>query len=278
MDMPEFLMQFLRDWGPRLLGTFAVLLVGRWLIRFAARGLGKVLDRQSLGPAANGFLKAILRIVLWVALAITVLGMLGVPTTSFIAVLGAAGLAVGLALQDTLANFAAGILLLVTKPIELGEYVQVAGVEGTVMDLSVMTTTLRTFDGRLVTIPNSQLTTAAITNFTRDGHRRVDLVFGISYDDDLRVAKGILEDLAASDERVLPEPEPSIVVRALGESSVDLAARVWVGVDDFWPLTFDWTERVKLAFDAAGITIPFPQRQVHVRSSGDGDETPLPGT
>jgi small conductance mechanosensitive channel len=264
----EDILDVVGEWAPRVIGAVIVLVIARFLIRAASKGLRSAMDKRDVEASAAKFLGSILTAVLWTAVLIAVLGIFGVPTNSFIAVLGALGLAIGLALQDSIANLASGILILVAKPFVAGEFVEIAGLQGSVHAVEIIATTLLTPDNKQVIIPNGQVTSEPITNYSREDKRRVDLVFGIGYDDDLKAAKQILVDLAAEDERVLDEPEPQFPVLNLGESSVDIGARVWVRTDDYWPLYFDWTEHVKLAYDAAGISIPYPQRDIHVIESG----------
>lgn len=260
-------MELVAEWGPRVLAAIAIVVVARILIGLATRGLRRVLEARSVEPSAARFLGSFVTAILWAAVLIAVLGVFGVPTTSFVAVLGALGLAIGLALQDTIANFASGVLILVFKPFVAGEFVEIAGLTGSVFSVEIVATTLLTPDNKRVTLPNGQITSQPITNYSREDKRRVDLVFSIGYRDDLQLAKRILEEKAASDVRVLAEPEPQIAVLALGEYSVDIACRPWVATDDYWDVYFDWTEQVKLAFDEAGLTIPVPQRDIHVIGS-----------
>lgn len=267
-------LDFIREWGPEVVVAIVILIVARILIRVLVRVLGSALDKRQVEPAATRFLGSVVTAILWVAVFITVLQVFGVPTTSFIAIVGALGLAIGLALQDQISNFAAGVMILVFKPFVAGEFVEAAGVSGTVLSVEVVATTLLTPDNKRVTVPNSQVMAAPVTNYSREDRRRVDLVFGIGYDDDLRLAKELLEGMAADDERVLDDPEPAFPVLALGASSVDIGARLWVTTDDYWPVFFDWTERVKLAFDANGISIPYPQTDVHLVPV-ETDEPPI---
>ncbi len=273
-------LEIAREWGPRVLGAVVVLLVGRWLIRLAARGLESVLAKRDVDDAAKRFLGSVVKVLLWAAVLITVLGLFGIPTTSFVAVLASLGLAIGLALQDTIANFAGGVIILIFKPFVGGDYVEAAGMQGTVHSVEIIATTLLTPDNKQVIIPNGQIISMPITNYSRESQRRVDLVFGIGYGDDLRAAKRLLEQMAADDDRVLADPAPQFPVLALGDNAVEIGARVWVAVDDYWPLYFDWIERVKLAFDEAGISIPYPQTDVHLVAPGapPTDVAPSPET
>lgn len=274
--MLETLAGFARDWAPVVIGALVVVVVARWVIRFAVRGLERALDRQKVDVSAVRFLVLLTKALLWVMVFVAVLALFGVPTTSFVAVLGAIGLAIGLALQDVLGNFASGILILVFKPFVADEYVEIAGLEGTVKSVEIISSTLLTPDNKRVTIPNGQVTGEPITNYSREGVRRVDLVFGISYDDDLRGAKQVLEEVVLEDERVLEEPAPMFPVLSLGDSSVNLGARPWVKAEDYWGVFWDLTERVKIAFDEQGISIPYPQTDVHLRGDRPGEGQTVP--
>jgi small conductance mechanosensitive channel len=187
-----------------------------------------------------------------------------VQTTSFVAALGAAGFAVGLALQGSLGNFAAGILLLAFRPFRVGHFIEGAGTAGTVEEVHIFNTILRTPDNKSIVIPNSQLTSGTITNFTAKTERRVDLTFGVSYSDDIDKVKAVIREVMAEDDRILPEPAPVVGLMSLGESSVDFVVRPWVKSENYWPVLFDLNERMKKRFDAEGISIPFPQRDVHI--------------
>jgi len=195
---------------------------------------------------------------------IAALGQLGIQTTSFIAILGAAGLAVGLALQGSLANFAAGVLMVIFRPFQVGDFIEGAGVAGTVEEIQIFTTQLKTPDNKTIIIPNAKMTEGNITNYSNKGTRRVDLIFGIGYGDDIDKARNLIQDELSREKRILPEPAPQIVVVELAESSVNFAVRPWVNAGDYWNVYFDLTENVKKRFDAEGITIPFPQRDIHV--------------
>jgi len=194
------------------------------------------------------------------------LGQLGIQTTSFIAVIGAAGLAIGLALQGSLSNFAAGFLMIIFRPFKVGDFIEGAGVAGTVEKIQIFTTQLKTPDNKTIIIPNAKLSGDNIVNFSAKGTRRVDMVFGIGYGDDMDKARKIITDVIDNDPRVLKDPPPKIAVLTLGDSSVDFAVRPWVKVPDYWDLWFDVTETIKKRFDAEGVSIPFPQRDVHVYS------------
>lgn len=268
--MLDTLLDFAREWAPVVAGALVVVLIARILIRYVLRWIEAALARQEVEASAVRFLGSVTKAILWMTVFVAVLALFGVPTTSFIAVLGAFGLAIGLALQDVLANFASGIMILVFKPFVSGEYVEIAGLEGTVKSVEIISSTLTTPDNKRVTLPNGKVTSEPITNYSREGVRRVDLVFGISYDDDLRVAKQILEEIVRADARVLDDPVPSFPVLSLGDSSVDIGARPWVRSEDYWSVLWDLTELVKLTFDERGISIPYPQTDVHLSTEATG--------
>ncbi|MEN6307472.1 MAG: mechanosensitive ion channel domain-containing protein, partial [Anaerohalosphaeraceae bacterium] len=203
---------------------------------------------------------------LLVFVAIAALSRLGVETTSLVAIIGAAGLAVGLALQGSLSNFAAGVLLIIFKPFRVGDFVEVAGAKGTVQEIQIFNTVLHSPDNVRIIVPNSQVTGANIINYTANDKRRVDLVIGISYDDDIAKAKQVITSVLLSDKRVIREPEPVVAVLGLGDSSVNIAVRPWVKADDYWPTYFDLTENIKVSLEQNGLSIPFPQRDIHIRT------------
>ncbi|MBD3646306.1 MAG: mechanosensitive ion channel, partial [Pseudomonadales bacterium] len=203
-----------------------------------------------------------------VLLVISVASMVGIATTSFIAVIGAAGLAIGLALQGSLANFAGGVIILLLRPYRVGDFIETGGHSGTVKEIAIFNTILTTPDNKTIILPNGSVSNGSIINYSAQATRRVDWVFGISYDDDLRVAKDIIKGLIEGDERILEDPEPLIVISSLGDNSVNITTRCWVESANYWPVFFAMTENVKLAFDEADITIPYPQRDVHVHQHG----------
>jgi small conductance mechanosensitive channel len=251
-------------YGPRLLLAVIVLLIGLWVIARIVSLMGHGMERAGTEPTLARFLRSLVSIGLKALLFISVASMIGVETTSFIAILGAAGLAVGLALQGTLANFAGGVLVLMFRPFKVGDYIEAQGVAGTVHSIQIFSTVINTPDNKRIIVPNGAISNGIITNYSSEPTRRVDFVFGIGYADDIAKAKRVIADVLAKEDRLLGEPAPMIVVSNLGESSVDITVRVWVNTADYWGVNFDLTERVKLAFDAAGISIPFPQRDVHL--------------
>jgi small conductance mechanosensitive channel len=221
-------------------------------------------NRSGIEPTLQNFLLSLINVGLKALLVISVASMIGVETTSFIAVLGAAGLAVGLALQGSLANFAGGVLILLFRPFKVGDFIEGSGQMGTVREIGIFHSVMTTGDNKTIIIPNGALSNSAITNFSKQATRRVDIVFGIGYDDDLRKAKDVIKGLIEADERILKEPAPLVVISSLGDSSVNITTRSWVDAANYWPVFFDLTENVKLAFDANGISIPFPQTDVHL--------------
>lgn len=254
------------NYAPKLILAIVTLLIGLWLIRHLVAFIDRKLGPKD--PTLNSFLCGLISITLKIMLLISVASMVGIATTSFIAVIGAAGLAVGLALQGSLANFAGGVLILIFKPFKAGDVIEAQGFLGTVAEIQVLYTVLNTFDNRRIIIPNGNLSNASVTNMSAYDTRRCDMSFGIGYGDDIDIAKAICKRLVEEDARVLAEPAPLIVVGALGESSVELTVRVWTKSSDLWPLYWDMQEKVKKAFDAEGISIPFPQRDVHMYQAG----------
>jgi small conductance mechanosensitive channel len=251
-------------YGLKVLAAVAILLLGAWVARFLSRLSRRVMERRGVDPTLVAFAGSLLYYALLAFVVLAALGQVGIQTTSFVAVVGAAGLAIGLALQGSLANFAAGFLLIFFRPFKAGDYIEGAGTAGTVESIQIFTTQLQTPDNKRIIIPNAKLTGDNIVNWSATGTRRVDLVFGIGYGDDMDKAKAIIAGVLAEDGRVLQDPKPTIAVAELADSSVKLAVRPWVATVDYWGAYFDITEQVKKRFDAEGITIPFPQRAVHL--------------
>lgn len=256
------------EFGLKALGAVAVLLVGTWIARRLRGMLRTYLSATRVDPTLVPFISSLVYWAMVAFVIIAVLGVFGVPTAQFVAVLGAAGLAVGLALQGTLSNFAAGVMLLIFRPFSVGHWVEIGGSSGSVQEIGVFSTVLHTGDNIRVVVPNSQVFGQTIRNFTANPTRRIDLVIGVSYSDDLQVAQETLERILASDERILPEPAPRVAVHNLGDSSVDFIVRPWCNSPDYWPLRWDLTRRIKEELEAAGCNIPFPQRDVHLYPAG----------
>jgi small conductance mechanosensitive channel len=255
------------QYGPPLLLALVVLVVGLWVINRVVRLTRTGMEKANTEPTLAQFLANLVSVGLKALLLISVASMVGIETTSFIAILGAAGLAVGLALQGSLANFAGGVLVLLFKPFKVGDFIDAQGVMGTVAEIQIFNTVIKTGDNKRIIVPNGSISNGIITNFSAEETRRVDFVFGIGYDDDIAKAKGVLERLFTSDERVFSDPAPLIVVSSLGDSSVNITVRAWAKASDYWGVFFGMTELVKITFDQEGISIPYPQRDVHLHGN-----------
>ena len=251
-------------YAPKLLMGILILWIGSFVIKFLGKRMSKVMELRNVDPSLSSFLVSLATILLRVALLLSVFGIVGIQTTSFVAVLGAAGLAVGMALQGSLGNFAGGTLIILLKPYKIGDFIEAQGFSGTVHDIQIFCTILKTPDVRTVLIPNGPMASGPIVNYSMDGTRRVDLNFGISYDDDIKKTKELLTGVAESDSRVLKDPAFKVVVTGLGDSSVNIALRVHVEAKDYWGVHGDFTEKVKYLFDENDISFPFPQRDVHL--------------
>jgi len=256
--------EFLWTWGPSVAGAFATLILG-WIGAKIVRGiLRRALLRAKVDPTLVGFVSSLVYIGLLAFVIVATLGKVGIPTGSFVAIVGAAGLAVGFALQGSLGNFAAGVMIIFFRPFQAGNFIEGGGVAGVVEEITVFSTFLKTPDNKRIIVPNASLTGGNIINYSANPTRRVDLVFGIGYGDDIAQAKEILTRIVTSNEKVLKDPAPQIVVGALADSSVNFHVRPWVKNADYWTVYFEITEAVKLAFDKEGVSIPFPQRDVHL--------------
>jgi small conductance mechanosensitive channel len=251
-------------YGLKVIAAIAIFIIGRFVAKGFRSLTTKLMDKKNVNPTISGFVANLTYMALLVFIVIAALGQLGIQTTSFIAVLGAAGLAIGLALQGSLSNFASGFLMIIFQPFKIGDYVEAAGVAGTVETIQIFTTTLKTPDNKTVIIPNSSVTGDNIVNWTLKGTRRVDMVFGIGYDDDIDKAKQIMADVLGKDDRILKDPPIQIAVSELADSSVNFVVRPWVGIENYWGVYFDAMENIKKAFDEAGVSIPYPQRDVHM--------------
>jgi len=252
------------SYAPNVIAALIILVLGWFIIKFITGLTARVMRRANTDETLISFLTNLVYMGGMAFVIIAVLGKLGVNTASFAAVIAAAGLAIGFALQGSLANFAAGVMLIVFRPFKAGDFIEAAGVAGVVEEIQVFATVLRTGDNKKMILGNASVTGGNITNYSAKETRRVDLVFGIGYGDDIKKAKTILERILNEDQRVLKDPAPTIGVLELGDSSVNFAVRPWVRTADYWDVYFDLNERVKLTFDAEGIEIPFPQRDVHL--------------
>lgn len=262
------------DWLWRIAVALLIALVGLWLARLLSRGLDRVMTRAGLDLILRDFLRTLAYAIGLVVVFVAALDALGVPTTSMLAVLGAAGLAIGLALKDSLSNIASGVMLIVLRPFRAGDVVQIAGQEGIVERVGIFQTVLRAYQNHDITLPNSEVTTSPIVNFTARGERRVDVAVGIGYGDDLRHAREVLLGIARANDKVLDAPETDVLVTGLGESSVDLVLRAWVKTPDFVLASSELNEAIHRDFARAGVSIPFPQRDLHVYHH-DADGRPL---
>lgn len=254
---------------PDLIMALLILVVGLWVIRFINRLVKRFFNKKDYDPALESFLQSFIKIALKLLLAVLVVTQLGVKTSSLVAMIGAAGLAIGLALQGSLANFAGGVLILLFKPFRLGDWISAQGVDGAVKEISIFNTKLNTFGNQIAIIPNGVLANGNIVNYSAEPNRRENYIVGIGYGSDIKKAKEILLDICANDGRILKDPAPEVYVNSLGDSAVNLSLRFWAPNDVFWPARFDLIEQSKLRFDKAGIEIPFPQRVVHKVEDGD---------
>ncbi len=260
----------LATWGLKVLGALAVLLIGRMVAGGVRKFTRRFLERAGVDETIAPFLSGLVYALVLVFVLLAVLGLFGIPTTSIIAVLGAASLAVGLAMQGTLANFASGVMLLLFRPFQVDDFIEVAGQTGTVETIGVFATTLNTVDNVQITIPNGKVYGESIKNYSANETRRIDLVAGVAYDDDLQVAKDTLMGILEADDRVLDDPPPTVAVSELGDSSVNFVVRPWCRAEDYWELRFDLTRKIKEALEDAGCSIPFPQQDMHVIKVPEG--------
>jgi len=260
----DLITTWLASYGLKVVGALAILLIGRIVVGFIASMVNRVMRRAGTEETLTKFVVSLTRIGLLIFVILAAVNTLGVETTSFVAVIGAAGLAVGFALQGSLANFASGVMLIIFRPFKAGDFIEAAGTMGTVDAIHIFNTVMKTPDNKLIIIPNSGVTGGNITNYSANETRRVDLTFGIGYNDDIKKAKRVLEQILTSDERVLKDPAPMVAVSELADSSINFVVRPWVKTGDYWSVYFDITEKVKLTFDEQGISIPYPQQDVHM--------------
>ena len=252
------------EFGVNLVTAIVIFYFGRMVVGLLMRGLNKMMQAQDVDVTLQTFVGNLVRMVLLVFVIIAAISALGIQTTSFIAIIGAAGLAIGLALQGSLSNFASGVLIVLFRPYKVGDFVEAAGISGVVEEVQILTTVLKTGDNKKVIVPNGQIMDSVITNYSANDQRRVDMTFGVSYDDDLDKVRSTLEQLIAADDRILDDPACTIAVSALADSSVNFVVRPWVKSADYWGVMFDLTEAIKKRFDKEGISFPFPQQDVHL--------------
>ncbi|WP_297821094.1 mechanosensitive ion channel domain-containing protein [uncultured Paraglaciecola sp.] len=266
--MSQMMDTYVIPWGINIVMAIAIYFIGKVIVSVLVNLLSKIMTRSQYDDMLIDFVKAIARAVLMLFVIIAALDQLNVNTTSLAAILAAAGLAIGLSLQGSLQNFAAGVMLLVFKPFKAGDFIEAGGAMGVVKSISIFTTIMTSADNKEIIVPNGAIYGGNITNYSAKETRRVDMVVGIGYNSDLKKAKEILKEMLAADERILKEPAPTVAVGELADSSVNFVVRPWVATADFWAVKFDFTEAVKLRFDAEGISIPFPQMDLHVHKEG----------
>ncbi|MEQ8289788.1 MAG: mechanosensitive ion channel [Gammaproteobacteria bacterium] len=241
-----------------------ILFAGIWISKKVKGIVAKTMTKRGVDELISSFLSNIVYVALVAFVVIAALSKLGIQTTSFVAIIGAAGLAIALSLQGSLSNFASGVMIVAFRPFKVGDFIEAGGVAGIVEGIQIFSTQMRTGDNKAIIVPNSSIIGGNIVNYSAKDTRRVDMVFGIGYDDDIKKAKDILMKLIEEDDRILKDPEPVVAVSELADSSVNFVVRPWVNASDFWPVKFDFTEKVKTTFDQEGISIPFPQRDMHV--------------
>ena len=262
--MMDTIMYFITTYSLKIVGAILIFIIGKWLARYISKLLGKILRKNNVDETLSTFLGQITYYALLILVLIAAAGQLGINTTSFLTIVGAAGLAVGLALKDSLSNFASGVMLILFRPFKVGDFVTAGGQTGKVESITIFNTMINTVDNQLVIVPNSNVTTDVITNVNAKPTRRIDLVMGIGYDDNIGEAKSVLEELIKADSRILTDPAPTVAVAELADSSVNFVVRPWVKTADYWDVRFDLTEKIKLTFDEKGISIPYPQQDVHM--------------
>jgi small conductance mechanosensitive channel len=254
------------DFGINLVTAIVIFFLGKWVVNLVVKGLTKAMQKGELDVTLSRFIGNLARMLLMLFVVIAAINQLGVQTASLIALLGAAGLAVGLALQGSLSNFAAGVLIVLFRPYKVGDWIEGGGISGAVEEVQILTTVLKTGDNKRVIVPNSQIMGTTITNYSANETRRVDLVVGVSYGDDIDKVRKELQDLVAADDRILDDPAVTIAVSELADSSVNFVVRPWVKTADYWGVYFDLTEAIKKRFDEVGISIPFPQQDVYIHN------------
>ena len=267
MDLSNIIPK-LQEWvafySLKIVAAVAIFIVGRWIAKLLRNLVERMMTKGKVDEALVKFVGNITYVALIVIVVIAALNQLGIQTTSFIAIIGAAGLAIGLALQGSLANFAAGVLMIIFRPFKVGDYVEGAGTAGTVEEISIFTTVLKSPDNKIIIVPNAKITGDNIVNYSAKDSRRLDLVIGVGYSDDLQKVKEVLYDILKNEDRILKDPAPTVGVLELADSSVNFAVRPWVRTGDYWTLFFDLKEKIKERFDAESISIPFPQQDVHL--------------
>ena len=264
ISIDTLLNTYVISWGTKIVMALLVFIIGRWIAKALTRTLQKIMIKSQVDPMLVSFLGNIVNAALLAVVVLAALEQLGVNTTSALAILGAAGLAVGLALKDSLASFAAGVMLIIFRPFKLGDFIEAGGVSGVVEDIRIFHSVLKTGDNREITMPNAQIYSGTIVNYSAKETRRIDLVIGIGYEDDIKQARDLIKQVIEADSTVLEDPAPTIMLLELGESSVDFAVRPWVKSADYWTTRAALLEAIKTTFDKEGISIPYPQRDLHM--------------
>ena len=259
----DMAIMYASEYGLKILAAILIFLVGKWAVKKITKVAKTLMEKAKVDKTLVEFSESLLYFILMLVVVLAAVNSLGVNTTSFVAIFGAAGLAIGLALQGSLANIGAAVLIIIFRPFKVGDFVDAGGATGTVDDVNLFSTIISPLDNRTVIVPNASIIGGNITNFSTKKQRRVDHVFGIGYDDDLKLAKNTLMEIMLADERVLAQPAPFVAVSELGDSSVNFVFRAWVATDDYWDVYFDMLEKVKLTFDEKGISIPYPQMDIH---------------
>lgn len=263
--LPKLVDNYLVPLGLKLLVAFLILIVGRWLVKLLKNGLNRIMERRNTDASLRSFLGSLISVLLNFILIIIIISVLGINTSSLVALLASAGLAVGMALSGTLQNFAGGVIIMLFRPFKVGDYISAQGQEGVVKEIQIFNTIIQTLDNKVVTIPNGILSTGIMTNFAKEETRRVDWSFSISYGDDYDKAKTVLKRLCDEDERILKQPDVFVEIGKLNESSVDITVRAWVKTADYWGVFFSMNEKVYKTFPTEGLHLPFPQMDVHVK-------------
>jgi small conductance mechanosensitive channel len=263
IDVQQLIETYVLPWGINIIMALAIFIIGKIVVSMVVGFAKKLMVKGKVDGILINFISSIVKTILLLFVVIASLNQLGVNTTSLIALIGAAGLAIGLALQGTLQNLASGVMLIIFRPFDAGHFVEAAGVSGVIEEIGIFTTTMRTGDNREIIIPNGEIFGGTITNYSKRSTRRVDMVFGIGYDDDIKKAKEIMTRVLAEDDRVLKDPAPLVAVAELADSSVNFNVRPWCATAEYWNVYFDTHEKIKLAFDAEGISIPYPQMDIH---------------
>ncbi len=263
MKYTDLAITYTSEYGLKIIAALLIFVIGKWAVKKVTALIKTVMQKAEVDETLIEFSESVIYFMLLLMVAMAALNALGVNTTSFVAILGAASLAIGLALQGSLANIGAAVLIIIFRPFKVGDFVEAGGAMGTVEDVNLFSTIIAPVDNRTIIVPNASIVSGNIINYSNKPERRVDHVFGIGYDDDLRLAKSTLLEIIKADDRILSEPEPFVAVGELGDSSVNFTVRVWTGTDDYWGVYFDMIETVKLTFDEKGISFPYPQMDIH---------------